>query len=416
MRVFKFGGASVKDAKGVENIVNVLQKVGVDNVLIVISAMGKMTNAFEKIAKAYHVNDAELPLLIDKVRSYHHTITNELFAEKEHEVFFEIEKYFMTLSGFMIRNKNREYDFIYDQIVPVAELISTKIVSHYLNDVGVKNIWIDVRDCIKTNSNFREAKVDWKLTEQNIKTTILPEKLYITQGFLAGDINGNTTTLGREGSDYSAGIFAYCLDVDSLTIWKDVEGVLNADPRYFKETQLLQKISYTEAIELAFYGASVIHPKTLQPLQKKEISLYVKSFVNPTNKGTIVSRGQKIIPEIPCFIVKKNQILLSISSLDFSFIVEQNISEIFELLHEHKMKVSLIQNSAISFSVCLEDSYHNFEELRQHLRNKFKVDFHKEVSLYTIRHFNIAAVKEIENYNKVLLKQSTIETMQMVVQ
>ena len=285
-----------------------------------------------------------------------------------------------------------------------------------MNDIGIENVWIDVRDCIKTNSNFREAKVDWKLTEQNIETTILPKKLYITQGFLAGDTNGNTTTLGREGSDYSAGIFAYCLDAESLTIWKDVEGVLNADPRYFKETKLLQKISYTEAIELAFYGASVIHPKTLQPLQKKEIPLYVKSFLNPKSKGTTVNRGQKIIPEIPCFIVKINQILLSISSLDFSFIVEQNISEIFELLHEYKMKVSLIQNSAISFSVCLEDNYLNFEKLQAQLKSKFKINFHKEVSLYTIRHFNEASVKEIEKTNKVLLKQSTIETIQMVVQ
>jgi len=416
MKIFKFGGASVKDAIGVKNIVNVLQNTDVNHILMVISAMGKMTNAFEKIVDAYIINDKALRVLIDEVRNYHLTIANELFSDKRHDIFFEIEKYLMTMSGFMIQNKNRDYDFIYDQIVPIAELISTKIVSHYLNDVGVKNTWIDVRDCIKTNSDFREAKVDWKITEQNIKAAILPKKLYITQGFLAGDTNGNTTTLGREGSDYSAGIFAYCLDAESLTIWKDVDGVLNADPRYFTTTQLLQKISYTEAIELAFYGASVIHPKTLQPLQKKEIPLYVKSFLNPKGTGTTVSRDQYITPETPCFIVKKNQILLSISSLDFSFIVEQNISEIFELLHQHKMKVNLIQNSAISFSVCLEDNYHNFEKLLVVLKTNYKIDFFNEVSLYTIRHFDAAAVNKIEKTNNVLLKQSTIKTIQMVIQ
>ena len=229
-------------------------------------------------------------------------------------------------------------------------------------------------------------------------------------------MRGNTTTLGREGSDYSAGILAYCLDAESLTIWKDVAGVLNADPRYFEETQLLHQISYTEAIELAFYGASVIHPKTLQPLQKKEIPLYVKSFVEPRNKGTKVKRGIHIKPETPCFIVKKNQILLSISTIDFSFIVERNISDIFKLLHKHKMKVNLIQNSAISFSVCMDDYYDNFEKLLEELKIKFKIDFNKNASLYTIRHFDKNSISKIEKNNTVLLKQISKETVQIVIQ
>ncbi len=416
MRIFKFGGASVKDAEGVRNIAEVLQKIGYDDILIVLSAMGKMTNAFEKLTDAYFYKRDELPFLIDEVRAYHYEVSTELFKDKKHQIFNEIEVLFTELTSFLIRNRATNYNYVYDQIVSVAELISTKIVSFYLNDIGIENSWIDVRKCIITNNEYRDAKVDWKLTEKNIKRNILPKKLYITQGFIAKDNEGSTTTLGREGSDYSAGIFAYCLNAKSLTIWKDVEGVLNADPRYFKETQLLQQISYTEAIELAFYGASVIHPKTLQPLQKKEIPLYVKSFVNPANSGTTVIRGVHISPEIPCFIVKKDQILLSISSIDFSFIVERNISEIFELLHQHKMKVNLIQNSAISFSVCMDDEYNNFDELLNTLKNKFNIEFQKEASLYTIRHFDKNAIKKIEKDNKILLKQLSKETVQIVIQ
>ncbi len=415
MEIFKFGGASVKDAEGVRNVVQILQRTGYDDILIVISAMGKMTNAFEKLTNAYFYKSDELPLLIDEVRAYYYEVITDLFKDKKRTVIDEIEILFTELTGFMIHNRSTNYNYVYDQMVSVAELISTKIVSYYLNDVGIANSWIDVREYIITNDDYRDAKVDWKLTEQYIKRNILSKKLYITQGFIAKDTKGATTTLGREGSDYSAGIFAYCLNAESLTIWKDVKGVLNADPRYFKETQLLEQISYTEAIELAFYGASVIHPKTLQPLQKKEIPLYVKSFIKPENNGTTVSRGVHMIPETPCFIVKKNQILLSISSIDFSFIVERNISEIFELLHRNKMKVNLIQNSAISFSVCLHDEYQNFEKLLDQLKKKFKIEFNKEVSLYTIRHFDEEAIKKIEKDNKILLKQLSKETVQIVI-
>ncbi len=416
MRIFKFGGASIQDAKGVKNVAKVLQQTGYDDILIVISAMGKMTNAFEQITDAYFNKTDNLPLFIDNVKTYHHTIISDLFNDSNHKVLQEVEKLFLGMANFMTITKSTDYNYIYDQIVPTAELISTRIVSYYLNDFGIKNTWIDIRNYIKTNSDYRDAKVNWKLTEQHITTTLHTKKLYITQGFIAADEKGNTTTLGREGSDYSAGILAYCLNAKSLTIWKDVEGVLNADPRYFEETQLLHQISYTEAIELAFYGASVIHPKTLQPLQKKNIPLYVKSYLNPLRKGTTVSREVKIIPETPCFIVKREQILLSISALDFSFIVEQNISEIFNLLHHYKMKVNLIQNSAISFSVCMDDIYHNFEALLEQLKSKFKITFQKDLSLHTIRHFTTDAVLDIEKNNKVLLKQLNKETVQIVVQ
>lgn len=414
MRVFKFGGASIKDANGVKNVANVLQQVGYHDVFLVVSAMGKMTNAFEKLVQAYCNKTSELPVILSDIRSYHYTIINELFENKT-IVLSKVDTIFSEIEAFFNKDKSNDYDFVYDQIVSNAELISTTIVSEYLRSIVIENTWIDVRKYIKTNSDYRGAKVDWQQTESNIASISKNGTLYITQGFLGSDENGNTTTLGREGSDYTAGIFAYCFNAENVTIWKDVDGVLNADPRYFKETQLLEQISYEEAIELAFYGASVIHPKTLQPLQKKEIPLYVKSFVNPKKLGTIVTRGHKIVPELPCFIVKKDQILLSISSLDFSFIVEQNISDIFKLLHKHKMKVNLIHNSAISFSVCMDDKYHNFENLLFSLKDKFKINYHKNASLFTIRHFTQKAIQEIEANNKVLLKQLNQETVQVVI-
>lgn len=417
MRVFKFGGASVKDAAGIKNVANVLQQVGYEDVFLVVSAMGKMTNAFEKLTQAYCDKSPEWEGLLAEIKNYHHKIIKDLFDDKSKLIINKVGTFFAEIESFFSTDTSNDYDYIYDQIVSQAELISTTIVSKYLSSIDIQNTWIDVRNLVCTNNDYRDARVDWPTTEKKIKASVVRNgTLYITQGFLGRAENGHTTTLGREGSDYTAGIFAYCLNAESVSIWKDVEGVLNADPRYFKEAQLLEQISYTEAIELAFYGASVIHPKTLQPLQKKEIPLYVKSFIHPKNKGTSVSRGQRIYPELPCFIVKKNQILLSISSLDFSFIVERNISEIFNLLHEHKMKVNLIQNSAISFSVCLEDKYHNFNVLLQELKNKFKITYYKDVSLYTIRHFTKDAIASIEKNNGLLLRQLSQETVQMVIE
>lgn len=417
MRVFKFGGASVQNAKGVMNVAHVLREVGHDDVFLVVSAMGKMTNAFEELTQAYCNNEKEVAAKLETIKRYHHEIIEDLFQENAARVRNKVGVYFAEIDSFLTENSSKDYDYIYDQLVSKAELISTTIVSRYLAHVGIANTWIDVRDYVQTNTDYRDAKVDWIQTEEKISDGIVKNgTLYITQGFLGKSNTGSTTTLGREGSDYTAAIFAYCLDAESVSIWKDVEGVLNADPRHFKKTRLLEQISYTEAIELAFYGASVIHPKTLQPLQKKEIPLYVKSFVHPNNKGTSVRRGLHLFPETPCFIVKKNQILLSISSLDFSFIVERNISEIFQLLHQYKMKVNMIQNSAISFSVCLDDKYHNFDRLLDNLKSTFKIQFFREVSLYTIRHFTKEAITSLEKDNTVLLKQLNQETVQMVIE
>jgi aspartate kinase len=280
--------------------------------------------------------------------------------------------------------------------------------------MGIKTQWIDVRNLIKTDNNYRDANVDWDITQKLISKTVKKKTLNVTQGFLGSDENNFTTTLGREGSDYSAAIFAYCLNAESVTIWKDVPGVMNADPRYFENARLLNQISYREAIELAFYGATVIHPKTLQPLQKKEIPLFVKSFINPSLPGTSVSKGADLDPHLPCFILKNKQLLLSLSSIDFSFIMEENISEIFALLHEYKMKVSLIQNSAISFSVCIEDKFGNFNALKSILSKKFKISYNENVSLFTIRHFDEMAAQIVEKNKVVLLKQVSRETMQII--
>jgi len=416
MQVFKFGGASVKNADGVKNLASVLEQVGYKNTLVVVSAMGKMTNAMELVIKNYFDNKTELPRSIQTIKEFHNTIVLDLFENTQHPIFKRVSSIFEDLNGFFLRNKSPDYNFIYDQVIGFGELLSTTIISAYLNDIGLKNNWLDVREFIKTDDYYRRSNVDWEHTQTNIKTNFDTKVLNITQGFLGSDANNFTTTLGREGSDYTAAIFAYCLNAESVTIWKDVPGVLNADPRYFENAQLLNNISYREAIELAFYGASVIHPKTLQPLQQKEIPLFVKSFFNPKNPGTRVGKGIGIEPNVPCYIVKKNQVLISLSSLDFSYIVEENISEIFKLLHLYKMKVDVIQNSAISFSVCFENTYDNLERLLQHLKAKFKVTINENVSLYTVRHYNEQAIASIEKDKDLLLKQLTHETIQIVTQ
>jgi len=416
MRVFKFGGASVKDAESVKNVVKVLKEVGHENTLLVVSAMGKTTNAMEDVVNAYFKDKSKLTSAVHEVIQYHDTILHDLFPNDKHPVFASVKTLFDEVQGFLVWNKSPKYGFIYDQVVGYGELVSTTILSAYLNEIGIANQWLDVRTLIKTNDDYRDAIVNWDKTQINVNDKIDKRKLNITQGFLGSDDNNFTTTLGREGSDYTAAILAFCLNAEEVTIWKDVPGVLNADPRYFEKTELLNKISYREAIELAFYGASVIHPKTLQPLQRKEIPLHVKSFINPRDKGTTVGKGIGIEPKVPCFIVKKNQVLMKLSSLDFSFIVEDSISELFKMFHDHQMKVDLIQNSAISFSVCVDNKFGKLEELLNLLKSRFKVVHHEGVSLYTIRHFDTEAITSLQKGKEILLEQRGKETVQLVVQ
>ena len=413
MKIFKFGGASIKDAEGVKNLVKVVQQHSSENTLVVISAMGKMTNAFEALIDAYFYKQDALQAKRNQVESFHRNMMDELF-EKENEIYLQVNTLFEELDWFLNRNTSQRYNYVYDQIICFGELLSTRIVSAYLKTAQIENNWLDVRNYIKTDSNYRDAKVNWTLTQQIITKKVAMHQLNVTQGFLAGNDTENTTTLGREGSDYTAGIFAYCLNAESVTIWKDVAGVLNADPRVFEETTLLEQISYEEAIEMAFYGASVIHPKTIQPLQNKEIPLYVKSFLNPTAPGTKVSKGAALVPYIPCFIVKKNQVFVSISANDFSFMVENNLSYIFKKLHDYKLKVNLIQNSAISFSICIDNKFGNFDAFFTALKNEFKIEYQKDVDVYTIRHFNTKTKDTITKLGKTLLSQTNKETIQIV--
>jgi aspartate kinase len=414
MQILKFGGASVKDADGVRNLEKVLNVVGTKKTLIVISAMGKTTNAMEKVIDHYFNSKHQLQSSIQDVKKYHNAILLDLFENESHEVFKVVSNLFQELSDFFSRNKSPDYSFVYDQTIGFGELVSTTIVSYYLKHKGVQNSWLDVRELIKTDNYYRDAKVQWEATQSKISSAVNGNTLYITQGFLGSDTNNFTTTLGREGSDYTAAIFAYCLNAKSVTIWKDVPGVLNADPRYFENATLLHSLSYEEAIELSYYGASVIHPKTLQPLQRKEIPLFVKSFLNPKNNGTKVGKALELSPKVPCYILRNNQILISVSSLDFSYIVEENISHIFKLLHLHKMKVRSIQNSAISFSVCMENKYDHLEPLILQLKAKYDVKVDLDVKLYTIRHYNAEAIDEIEKNKTVLMKQITPETVQLI--
>jgi len=415
MRIFKFGGASVKDAPSVRNVATVLQKVGYEDVLIIVSAMGKTTNALEAIVEVYQKNPSQLKGAIQELESFHLSIVAALLGDKKSPLEEKVRALIQQLSTLFEYNKSPNYSFVYDQAVSFGELLSTTIIVDYLVSIGLPAKWLDARQCVKTDDYYRDANLDWETTQRKIKAQVNGSRLIVSQGFIGSDSNNFTTTLGREGSDYSAAIFGYALGAESVTIWKDVDGVLNGDPRHFENTVLLNQISYREAIELAFYGASVIHPKTLQPLQRKEIPLYVRSFIAPETKGTAVSKGQTLSPHVPCFIIKKEQVLLKLSSLDFSFIVEDNISEIFALLSRFQMRVELIQNSAISFSVVVNNKYNRLEELLGELKAKFKVTVTEDVNLFTVRHFDQAAKEQVRNYGeKILLEQRTRETLQVV--
>tara|TARA_R110002020_G_scaffold117108_5_gene267786 strand:+ start:3727 stop:4983 length:1257 start_codon:yes stop_codon:yes gene_type:complete len=416
MKIFKFGGASTKDADSVKNVVSVISQTGEKNLVIVVSAMGKTTNALEEVIKEYFSESGDVKSALRTVYDFHYEILKGLFFSTSHPAFIDLDKIFKELKRFLETNKSKNHAFVYDQVVSFGELISSKIISAYFSENGINNTWLDVRQCIKTDASYRDANVDWEKTQERISEKVSKNGITLTQGFLGSETTNNfTTTLGREGSDYTAAIFAYCLNAENVTIWKDVPGVLNADPRYFTQTLLLNHISYREAIELAFYGASVIHPKTLQPLQRKEIPLYVKSFLEPSASGTCVGKGVTLDPQTSCFILKKGLVLISLSSLDFSFMMEDNIGDVFKWLHKHKMKVEMIQNSAISFSVCVNDKFNNLEALLAKLREKFSVKWNENVTLYTIRHFNITEVKTLTENKNVLLKQESKETVQLVI-
>ncbi len=410
MKVYKFGGASVKDAESVKNVALVLETQGFEKCLLVVSAMGKTTNALEKVVEFYFKKQ-DYQSEIETIKQNHIEIAKGLFNDN-HAVFGEISLFFDDIDSFLRRNKSPNYNFVYDQVVSCGEMISSKILSEYLNEIQFFNHWLDARDYIKTDSNYREGIVNWQETEQNI-AKLDKINCYVTQGFIGSETNNFTVTLGREGSDYTAAIFAYCLNADEMTIWKDVPGVMTGDPRKFENVELLSHISYEEAIEMAYYGASVIHPKTLQPLKQKNIPFYVKSFVEPKKPGTKVGNSEdNELTE--SYILKENQTLLNVETRDFSFIAEEHISQIFTLLAKYKIKVSLMQNSAISLALCLEDKFGNVNDFNEELQQSFVTQMTKNVSLFTVRNVNIDTLDQFYKDKKVLLEQISKKTFQMV--
>lgn len=412
MKVFKFGGASVKDADGVMNVAKVLETQGFENCLLVVSAMGKTTNALEKVVELYFSKD-NYRNQISVIKENHIGIAHGLF-EPTHEVFGEISLFFDDIESFLRRNKSPNYNFVYDQVVSCGEMISSKILSEYLNSAGFTNQWLDARDFVKTDNTYREGVVNWSQTEENISA--LKQNLsYVTQGFIGSDENNFTVTLGREGSDYTAAIFAYCMNAEAMTIWKDVPGVMTGDPRKFENVTLLSHISYEEAIEMAYYGASVIHPKTLQPLKQKNIPFFVKSFLDPLKTGTKVGNSADN-QQTESYILKENQVLMRISTRDFSFIAEEHLSMIFSSLAKYNIKISLMQNTAISLELCLEDKYNNIDSLSRELSETFKTQVVKNVSLFTVRNTDLSNLSKFYEGKKVLLEQISQRTLQMVTQ
>jgi aspartate kinase len=418
MKVFKFGGASVKDAAAVKNVADIIKRYPTDKLVVVISAMGKTTNALEEVAKAFFYKNANVKEKLQVVIDYHNGILNGLFNDKNHPVFEDVNGLISALDWAIEDEPIKDFDFEYDQIVSVGELLSTKIVSHYLNSVGITCKWVDARDIIQTDNTYRDARVDWPLTETIANDTIGnlldTNNVVLTQGFIGCTSENFTTTLGREGSDYTAAILAYCLNAESVTIWKDVPGVLNADPKFFPDAQKFEKLSYYDSIELTYYGATVIHPKTIKPLENKKIPLYVKSFIAPEKEGTTISE-ETMQPHLSSYIFKVNQVLISILPKDFSFIAEEGLSEIFRIFSTFNIKINLMQNSAISFSVCIDDTT-RLEDLMGELKKSYKVLHNKGLQLITVRNYTKEGFDKVLTGKKTLLEQRTRNTAQFVVQ
>jgi aspartate kinase len=416
MQVFKFGGASVKDAAGVVNLAQIVEKYKEEQLLIVVSAMGKTTNALEKLTAAYIGQSPDLHDIFDEVKENHEQIISELFAPG-HPVYNDVANTFVEIDWMLEEEPHDDDDFIYDQIVSIGELVSTRIVSAYLSEQGIACQWLDVRGYIHTDNTYREGKVDWAKTRSSIQQDVpgmLKNGIVVTQGFLGGTSENFTTTLGREGSDYSASIFASCLNASSVTTWKDVPGIMNADPKLFADTVKYDELSYTEAIEMTFYGASVIHPKTIKPLQNAKIPLMVKPFNDPDAQGTIICETATQHFEKPVIILKQNQALASLSARDYAFISEDHLGEIFTVLARCQVKVNMMQTSALSFTICFDYREDRFAKAQAALKENFKVKYNTGLTLLTVRHYSQDALNELITGKLVLLEQISRNTAQLV--
>jgi len=419
MKVFKFGGASVKDAESVRNAVSIIKSYGKEQLFVIVSAMDKTTNALEQLLNAFYYKTEDWHPILEKIKKFHFRILNELFPNSKNPIHQEIHNAFVEVEWQLEDDPIGTYDFEYDQMVSIGEVLSSKILSAFLSESACKNKWIDARDLIRTDNSYRAAVVDWEITNSQIQRIAsnsfsTDNNILVSQGFIASTSENYTSTLGREGSDFSAAIVASALNAEEVIIWKDVEGMFNADPKFFENTIKLNNISYKEAVELAYFGASVIHPKTIKPLENKGIPLFVKSFLNPKNKGTLIDRNTATDSLIPSYIHKPHQVLISISPRDFSFIEEDNLSRIFGLFFKHGVSIDTMQNSAISFSVCTSQNNPKLEQLIQDLENHFKVSYNTEVSLLTIRHYNEDVITELIKNKESLLEQRSRSTARFV--
>ena len=417
MKVFKFGGASVKDAESVRNIGKILSNYSNEKLVIVVSAMGKMTNAFEWLINSYCYSPNKLKHSLNEIVDFHNKIIWDLFPDQSNKVYSEINNFLFQLEEELkvsYANKyTKNFDKTYDSLAGYGELMSTTIISNYLNNFGILSTWVDVRTLIKTNSDYREAKVDWDASKMKINE-LKEESIIVTQGFIGSDSDNKMTTLGREGSDFSAAILGYCLDAESVTIWKDVAGVLNADPKYYPEATKIDKMSYREALELSYYGATVIHPKTIKPLENKEIPLYVKSFLNHEGEGTVVQKLTTFDALLPSYIFIEDQILVSISTKDFSFIAEDNMSFIFGALSKAKLKVNLIQNSALSLSLCFKNDEKKVAQFFDSIKDSFLARYNENVTLLTIRHYSEDVIDNMTKDKQIYLEQKTRNTARFI--
>ena len=416
MDVFKFGGASVKNADGVKNLAEIVKNYKTAELLIVVSAMGKTTNKLEELTNAYLTKSEELHPIFEEVKNFHFNLIDELFEGNHHAVYDDVANVFVEIDWLLEDSPDGNDAYNYDQIVSIGEIVATKIIAAWLNHCGQKTLWIDARNYIQTDNTHREAKVNWHKTEKIIQEDLLPvlsKNIVVTQGFIGGTTENYTTTLGREGSDYSAAIFAYCLNAKAVTIWKDVPGVLNADPKWFDETEKIDQLSYYDAIELTYYGATVIHPKTIKPLQNKNIPLYVRSFLHPAEKGTVINDTTNPLP-LPSFIFKVNQALISIFPKDYSFIMEENLSKIFDVFHQHHIKINTMFNSAMSFSVSVDDDEGTIKKLLDILSADFMVKYNRNLELVTIRHYDEQTINRITLNKEILLEVKSRYTCQMV--
>ena len=418
MKVFKFGGASISTDERIKNTGTILEQFKGQKILVIISAMGKTTNALEKVTNSFFEGRNEEALnLFSQIKDNHLHLLKYLVTVNWQQAENQLKDFFTEVEWLLYDKPVREYDYYYDQVVCCGELLSSSLVSCYLNEAGIKNQWVDVRDIIRTDDNFRDASIDWDFTRQMVNEKILPlfndHNIVITQGFIGATDENESTTLGREGSDFSAAIFANILDAESQSIWKDVEGVMNADPKEFPDAIVMPALSYREVVEMAYYGAQVIHPKTIKPLENKNIPLVVRSFLNPLSGGTIISK--KPVHHLPPIIVlKKNQVLLQLSSRDFSFVEEKPVSQLHALFDQLRIRPNLSQNGAISLLCCLDDIPEKIDKLALAASDIFDVQLEKGLTLLTIRYYDEEVINRLTNGKTILLEQKTPETIQLL--